>query len=46
MQNTDLSIDSAITDMLCISLNVLMITRSKTIANKKYQRWLSIGNIR
>lgn len=46
MQNTDLGIDSALTDTLCISLNILMIARSKTITNKKHQHWLSVGNIR
>lgn len=46
MQNADLGIDSAVTGMPCISLNVLMIAWSKTIMNKKYQHWLSISNIR
>lgn len=36
MQNTDLGIDSAVTDILCISLNILMIAWSKTIMNKTF----------
>lgn len=35
MQNADLDIDSAVTGMPCISLNVLMIAWSKTVMNKK-----------